>query len=185
MAHGSQIGLIAATALALSCSGAIAGGTGWWGAVGGTLQDLSRSQSDHDAQRQFITQQHELEMQRIDLEQQLRRDESARQTEIRNEQQRRQEQSEIEKVDRAHPEWRDIVRSEGYKKWIAQQPDSVKRIEESSWRAEDAILIFDLYKRDTAPPAKIKTSPQKITDPLNRYLLGLPPDKATKQTQEK
>lgn len=53
------------------------------------------------------------------------------------------------KVELAHPGWIDLVRTNQFSTWVKSQPASVRRLTQSD-RAEDAILVLDLYKRDVS-----------------------------------
>lgn len=55
-------------------------------------------------------------------------------------------EAETEKVERTHPGWRALVGTKEFAAWTAKQPQSVKRLADSS-RADDAILMIDLYKQ--------------------------------------
>jgi hypothetical protein len=50
-------------------------------------------------------------------------------------------------VERAHPGWRDLVRSAQFKAWYARQPDAVRALGASP-EPTDAIAVLNLYKRD-------------------------------------
>jgi hypothetical protein len=52
------------------------------------------------------------------------------------------------KVEAAHPGWGVIVRSTEFRTWMQHQPSSLRKMAESP-TADQAILILDLYKRDT------------------------------------
>ena len=70
----------------------------------------------------------------------------------------------VAKVEAAHPGWIAAIRTPQFSAWKASQPASVQALAASD-RAEDAILMLDLYKRDTAAPVpksakKTRTSPQ-------------------------
>jgi hypothetical protein len=129
----------------------------WGGALQGLGEGLQRW-AEMEQQRQQMRQQHEFEMQRIEREHELRMQQLDREDQRRRELQRaeherqaRAEQqagaSERHKVEAAHPGWLQTVRSDDFRQWMGRQPGSVQNLAASP-RADDAILLIDLYKRD-------------------------------------
>lgn len=51
-------------------------------------------------------------------------------------------------VDLAHPGWRTLVKTAEFGEWRQKQPERIKKLGASE-KAEDAILMLDIYKRDT------------------------------------
>jgi hypothetical protein len=122
------------------------------GALGGAadaLQDISRSLLNAELQRQLMLEQHNLEMQRLEREhemrmQELRDQEAAKERSARQGEAR---QAERQKVEAAHPGWVALVRTDDFRNWLSGQPASVKELTASD-RAEDAIIILNLFKLD-------------------------------------
>jgi hypothetical protein len=54
---------------------------------------------------------------------------------------------EFAKVEAVHPGWTKTMGTADFKTWLAKQPASVRKLEQSD-RSDDAILLLDLYKRD-------------------------------------
>lgn len=146
------------------------------GAFKALSEDLEKKE-DFENQKALIQRQHDLEMRRIELEHQLRMqmDERARQAAAQKyqEEQRsriaadlaevqaaktRQAQAVADRVAReqeneriveaVHPGWKAIVNSKTFDKWASKQPRSIAALAESE-RVQDAILMIDLFKRDT------------------------------------
>lgn len=73
-----------------------------------------------------------------------------RQLELQRQQQeaqsRQSREAELSKLELAHPGWLALVNTKKFAAWTARQPQSVKRLADSS-HAEDAILMLDLYKQ--------------------------------------
>lgn len=161
----------------------------WGGALeglGDSLESTGRMMQQQmlleQQQERAIELQHKLDMQRLEREHQMRleyqrqqairdeqeakqRQEEARQREQIQAENRRQEELErkraaIAQVEQAHPGWGQIVKSSGFKEWRDKQPESVQRLGESE-SAGDAILMLDLYKRDTAKPV-VQAKKKKI-----------------------
>jgi len=57
------------------------------------------------------------------------------------------QETEIQKIENAHPGWQQTVRTQDFSNWKSRQPPSVLRLGASE-SAQDAILMLDLYKRD-------------------------------------
>lgn len=103
-------------------------------------QELMRQQYEYDMQR--IERQNQLQMQQLDREEQLRREKA------KQEYERQARSDERSRLDSAHPGWWQTVRSEQFKQWMDRQPASVQNLSKSH-KADDAILMLDLFKRDT------------------------------------
>lgn len=149
--------ILAALILAL-LPGAASSQSAWGTAISGALEGLGKSaeeslkqEAERDRQLQILERQHRLEMERIEREYQLRREEQVRQQALlrdrENAKQRDAKTAEIQKLEAAHPGWTTIVRTQEFRSWSEQQPESVKGLGHSG-RATDAILMIDLYKRD-------------------------------------
>lgn len=54
----------------------------------------------------------------------------------------------------AHSDWREVVRSDEFQAWVAQQSDEVRAAYESSPRAKDAISILNMFKSSMTPPKR-------------------------------
>ena len=164
------------------------GGAG--GALEDVGRMWQQQQLIEDREKALIEQQHRQRMEQMEREHQMRL-ELQRQQELRAEQEARrrqqdlakleearrwreaeseraqaaaeraQREAEAAKVDRAHPGWVELVRTEEFGKWFDKQPTSVRSLGASE-RAEDSILVLDLYKRDTtAAPTKKAMAPRK------------------------
>ena len=97
--------------------------------LGDYLSNSALLQQQSDAEIRRLRQQHDLEQQRLDRQAQT------------------QGRDEIAIVNAAHPGWSALVTTQPFRDWHKKQPSSVQRLA-SSPRAEDAILMLDLYKRD-------------------------------------
>lgn len=139
--------------------------------------------------RDQLQYQHQLELQRIEQERQMRLLQQQRQVEnerqarleqqrqIENERAKKQAEENaraererqerlaekerlereiaIMKVERAHPGWEKTIATPKFNSWREAQPTSVQRLADSP-NADDAILMLDLYKKDTAKRSKRK-----------------------------
>jgi hypothetical protein len=129
------------------------------------LERLNKMQMEQDRRR------FEYEKQLLERRHQIEREQALEQqraaTQAKLDQQRVAEQAKIErlqleaervklekaKVEQAHPHWEQTVRSPRFSQWRNTQPASVKALANSD-KAEDAVLMLDLYKRDTAVTTK-------------------------------
>ena len=112
------------------------------------MGEIADESTYNERQKQLMLQQHQLEMQRIEREFQLRAqaEERARQRSIET---RKQEEIQIERaMESAHPGWRTTANSKAFLDWKDRQPASVRGLYESD-RLADAMLMLDLFKRDT------------------------------------
>lgn len=164
-------------ASALAASGSALAQRGALGGLGQAMQDIGRQNQEHDDQLELMRQQHQLEMQRIEREHALRLAEQEqirkRNRERAESDRTRAEQAELlrrtneawnadvakkqaedaraadlEKLEKAHPNWTTTVKSKRFAKWEKNQPASIRDLG-SSERVSDAILMLDLFKRDT------------------------------------
>ena len=170
----------ASACLPLQAGGLLGGLAGGFDALS---KDMDKRQ-DLENQKALILQQHDLEMKRLEREHQLRMqaDERAAKAAERRYQEEQTARAaarvavqEAEKarvakaesdrlpkeeetdrlVEAAHPGWKAIVNSKAFDKWVSKQPRSVAALAESD-RVQDAILMIDLFKKDTKS-ATIKT----------------------------
>ncbi|NCP63153.1 MAG: hypothetical protein GW836_00640 [Paraglaciecola sp.] len=74
------------------------------------------------------------------------------QQEREQEQQKKIIDSELSRVEAAHPDFRNVVADQAFQNWLAGQPNAIKRIAESM-DADDNIALLNLYK-GTRQPAK-------------------------------
>ncbi len=144
--------------------------------------DRERARAAAQAERDRLRHEIQLEMQRLEHARQLRV-EQQRQVEIalakkQAEQARRElemreevnratrdardaenQRAEIAqakmRVEREHPGWEELVLTPKFTSWKQAQPASVQRLADSP-RSDDAILMLDLYKKDTAKQSKKK-----------------------------
>lgn len=79
---------------------------------------------------------HELEMQRIN-----------REYELKSHALTSPQADSVEQLEVLHPGWVRLVRSNRFSAWMAQQPPSVQQLKDSD-RLADAALMIDLFKRD-------------------------------------
>ena len=153
-----MIRAIAIAALLAVFSGTANAQSAWGTAIFGALEGLGKAaeeshkqEAGRDRQLQVLERQHRFEIERIEREHQLKREEQARQEALLQDQdnakRRDAKAAGQQKLHAAHPDWLTIVRTQDFRSWAGQQPESVKRLAVSD-RAADAILIFDLYKRD-------------------------------------
>jgi Skp family chaperone for outer membrane proteins len=133
-------------------------------------RQLMREQHDREMQR--LEREHALRMealrreaeyrQQLDEEQHKRQRQAELEREAKQRQQaaieRQQEQSkraqeeqhtaaQMALVEEKHPGWGKAVNTQNFKNWLSRQPESLKRLSGSD-KAEDAITLLDLYKRD-------------------------------------
>lgn len=139
--------------LVWSCIAGAQSGSSWaigLGAGANAMTPFLLQQAEQEQQKRLMLQQHNLEMQRIEREHELRMQSIREPEEARRraaEQQANSFQSESQKVESAHPGWVSTVGSSEFRAWQKQQPESVKQLGNSE-RANDAILMIDLFERD-------------------------------------
>lgn len=140
------------------------------------MNDWIDQQMQQDAQNERLRLQYELEMKRIkqqyDLEEAARERQRQRNAAEAARQRAAQDEDTV-RVEAAHPGWRVLVNTSEFGTWMKQQPQSVRALAASP-RAADAILLLDLFKRDTSraqaapdlpPPGDLWAGqPQKIRD---------------------
>ena len=157
--------------------------------LGRAGQEIGRQMMEQEFERQRLERQMEQDRRRFEFQQQLQE----RQREIDRQraldQQRAAAQAKLEReamaaersrleaerlrleeerakawVEQAHPGWENTVRTPEFSRWKDKQPASVKALVASP-RANDAILMLDLYKKDTAAEAsKPKTANKSKTE---------------------
>lgn len=77
------------------------------------------------------------------------------------------------KIDLAHPGWRTLVKTAEFREWRQRQPERINKLGASE-KAEDAILMLDIYKRDTKPGSgATKSSLRGDDDALKAAQYGL------------
>lgn len=114
------------------------------GGMGDAMQRIGENMQNYAAQRELLELQHKQDMERMRLQQQQEINQQ------RQQQQQTQKAAQVERVmETAHPGWRKTVNSPVFAEWMSKQPRSVKNLADSD-RAEDAILMLDLFKRDTS-----------------------------------
>lgn len=74
-----------------------------------------------------------------------------------------QKQAAMAEVAKTHPDWAQIVRSQGFDQWLAKQPPSLIKVANDSWEPSQIIMLIDLYKRDSTQPVVSRTAPQTTT----------------------
>lgn len=124
--------------------------------LGESLQRWAVLEQQRLQAEELMQRQHELDMRRIEREHELRLDQ-ARMDNLRREaderariwQEKKEREHELAKMNAAHPGWVQTVRSDSFRQWKNQQPASVQALGASD-RADDAILMLDLYKRDSS-----------------------------------
>lgn len=114
----------------------------WGGAAAGAGEAMSEIgrmmiQDAMIRQREQDEYQRQMELQRQQESLRQQHEELARQ---------RYYEAEVWKVNGAHPGWQETVAAEEFVSWMKKQPESVRRLADSN-RAEDAILMLDLYKQ--------------------------------------
>jgi hypothetical protein len=133
----------------LLASSAQAGGA-WGGALGGlgdALQRQAELDQQADEQKELILQQHQLEMERMRYQFEMQRQAQERTAHQQATQRAADDAAAERQVEAAHPGWRALVKTSVFHQWRQTQPASVQRLGASP-RAEDAILMLDLFKRD-------------------------------------
>lgn len=171
------LSLLPIMASAQSRSGAAAAGA--LEGLGRGLEDVGRQMQQHqhqmeqdrrnfEYQQQLQARQAEIDRQRaleqkrateqVRLEREALAEERSR---IEAERLRLEDERALAQVEQAHPGFIKVVRSPQFERWKEMQPASVQALSASP-RAEDAILMLDLYKRDTATAAQ-RSSTKKAT----------------------
>lgn len=169
-------------------------GLGRWGEQmqrDNAREDLERARAKHEMERDRLQYEHQLEMNRIARERQARLLEEQRQAEIARAQKQAEENArarrehqerlaekerlereiEILKVERAHPGWEKTIATPQFESWKQAQPTNIQRLA-ASQHADDAILMLDLYKKDTGAAQSKKDSAVNA-----RRQRSLPPQK--------
>jgi len=108
------------------------------------IRNLGRA-LEVEAERDRMREAHRLEMQRIERAHQLRMEESRRSEQSNRARAPSGLSAEATRVDAAHPGWQQIVRTQDFKDWLTLQQPPIQRLT-ASQRADDAILLLDLYK---------------------------------------
>ena len=181
---------IAVLVISLLATGAHA--QGWGGALEGGARGMQQSIDTWqrvEREKELIKQQNEflMEQDRIQAErerqlilerraQELARQQEQRQAEERIQRERASlaaERAKLEMtraklaVEQAHPGWESAIRTEQFSAWRKGQPASVQRLGESD-DPKDAILMLDLYKRDTAVPMVVQKNVPAKRNPKAR-----------------
>lgn len=144
-----QVTVLRAALLAACLVVSVAHAQGIRGGIGESLQRIGSQMQEYGAQSELMEQQHRQEMERMRLQQQLEM-ERQRQQQLQAQQTRQQQDAQVESImETAHPGWRQTVRSPEFDQWLARQPRSVQGLAASE-RPADAILMIDLFKRDSA-----------------------------------
>jgi hypothetical protein len=119
------------------------------------MQSWGEEQQQLEAQKELIELQHRHEMERMQYQDELRRqaDERARQPIAsmaprlsEEELQRRREQ-----VERAHPGWVQLATSPTYKDWLNHASPNIRRLS-ASLDPADVIYVLSVYKREMRLP---------------------------------
>lgn len=137
------------------------------GALSGLFESLSSEaarQQELEARRALMLEQHALEMRRIEAWRQMPQPSAipapmapqprpVRQSADHLDDQTIRRNVEMAKVDYQHPNWREIIATQSFQRWISSKPLSFQALRDSE-KAEDAILVLDLYVDDMKAASK-------------------------------
>lgn len=139
---------------ALDLGGALKGGTD---AASGILQQqinedrrMRAEQRAYQREVERITRQAEIDRQRDEAfyvrQEQERLAIQAERRRLAEERQRLEKQAEINKVERVHPGWQELIKTPKFRTWFDKQPIGMRALGDSG-KAEDAITVIDTYKK--------------------------------------
>ncbi|MBI4195959.1 MAG: hypothetical protein HY526_12870 [Betaproteobacteria bacterium] len=117
-----------------------------------SLLDEQRRRLDHERQleSQRLEREHRFQIERLRHEQRLEVLLREREARLREQDWQRATDDEVE---RAHPGWKSLMSTAQFNAWYLDQPASLQRLRDSG-RAEDVMVVLDLYKRDAANAAR-------------------------------
>lgn len=162
----------AAIALAIVClpTASFAGGA-WGGALGGISQagqnigqqlleaglreDEMKRQHEYELERERERLRQQYELERLERERQQRQAELEEKKRLADEQARQRNVDVLNKVEAAHPGWKQLVRTQKFSTWLNSQPQEIQAWA-SSPEPDVAIALLDRYERDTATKGKNK-----------------------------
>ncbi|MCA9340175.1 MAG: hypothetical protein KDA17_04650 [Candidatus Saccharibacteria bacterium] len=79
------------------------------------------------------------------------------------------EMREIRILDKAHSDWEEVVNTDSYQNWLANQPENIQDVANNSPHARDAIAVLSMYKEaTTSHPDLTASSRQNNQDRLEK-----------------
>ena len=77
-----------------------------------------------------------------------------------------QKLQQIRYLDKAHPDWEDVIQTEEYTNWLYNQPPHVIDAANNSLNARDAIEVLNAFKKTLAPKEQKQKSTTRLEDAI-------------------
>ena len=91
----------------------------------------------------------------------------------------------IAEVEKVHADWRVVAASDGFKAWLATQPQEVQRLVADTWNPKDVIRALDLFKTSAGAaktPKLVKEMDEKSRLEVQRPARWFPQDRPNAAT---